>query len=113
VEVEVQGPLGIRSFSAGADRSRDWVDPFLGGRVLWRPSEKWLMGFRTDVGGFTVSSDFTFNVNAEVAYRINEWLFVNGGYRALYTDYETGSGNDRFEFDMWLHGPWVGVGIEL
>ena len=109
--LSIQGPRRILTLDA--DKTRDWVDPFVGGRVQWRPAPNWILGFRTDVGGFTLSSDVAVNLNAEVAYRINRWLLINAGYRALYTDYETGSGKDKFAFNMWIHGPWTGVVLEF
>jgi hypothetical protein len=111
VDLEIQGPLKTRTFEA--DKSKDWVDPFVGGRILWRPGTNWITSLETDFGGFTVSSDFTFNIRAEAVYRINKWFFMNAGYRALYTDYETGSGNEKFAYNMWVHGPFMGVGFEF
>ncbi len=32
-----------------------------------------------------------------------------GGYRALYQDYENGSGPDLFKIDATFHGPLLGV----
>jgi hypothetical protein len=107
----LQGPRRI--FILDADKTRDWVDPFVGGRVQWRPAPNWMLGFRTDVGGFTLSSDVALQFNTEVAYRINRWLLLNAGYRALYTDYETGSGQERFAYNIWMHGPWMGVVLEF
>jgi len=111
VNLELAGPLRDRSFEA--DESKSWVDPFVGGRIIWSPGEKWVTSLETDFGGFTVSSDFTFNIRAEAAYRINRWFFVNAGYRVLYTDYETGSGDEEFDYNLWVHGPFVGVGVEF
>ncbi|NLI33482.1 MAG: hypothetical protein GX422_12020 [Deltaproteobacteria bacterium] len=111
VDLEVVGPDRVRTFEA--DKSRTWVDPFFGGRMVWRPGTNWITSLQTDLGGFTVSSDFTFNARVEAAYRINKWLFVNAGYRALYTDYETGSGDEKFAYNMWVHGPFFGVGVEF
>jgi hypothetical protein len=111
VNLEVLGLERVRTFDA--DKSKSWVDPFVGGRVVWRPGTNWITSLQTDFGGFTVSSDFTFNVRAEAAYRINKWFFVNAGYRALYTDYETGSGDEKFAYNMWVHGPFFGVGANF
>ena len=111
VDLELVGPERLRTFDA--DKSKTWVDPFFGGRVVWRPGKDWITSLQTDFGGFTVSSDFTFHVRAESAYMINRWLFVNAGYRALYTDYETGSGIDKFAYNMWVHGPFFGVGVNF
>jgi hypothetical protein len=35
------------------------------------------------------------------------------GYRALYQDYSDGSGADKFEWDVTLHGPVFALGIEF
>ncbi|NTW37176.1 MAG: hypothetical protein HGB17_13845, partial [Syntrophobacteraceae bacterium] len=68
-DLELAGPLRDRSFES--DDSKSWVDPFVGGRILWRPGESWITSLETDFGGFGVGSDFTFNIRAEAAYRIN------------------------------------------
>ena len=80
---------------------------------MWRPGEKWITSVKTEFGGFTVNSDFLFNMDLEAKYKINKCYFVNFGYSVLYTDYATGSGNDKFEYNMWNHGPFLGVGAEF
>ena len=41
------------------------------------------------------------------------WKHVSlfGGYRALYQDYSTGSGNNKFAFDATMQGPILGLNI--
>lgn len=111
VKLELAGPQRNGSFEA--DESKSWVDPFVGGRILWRPGVHWITSLETDFGGFGAASDFTFNIRAEAAYRINRWFFVNAGYRALYTDYESGSGDHGFDYNLWVHGPFFGLGVEF
>jgi len=108
IEANLTGPLG-RSVSVTRDGSRDWVDPIVGGRFSWRPAQGWLIGLRSDLGGFTVGADFTWNVEATITHNLNDWLYVNAGYRALYADYEQGS----FKYDVWTHGPWTGFGVRF
>jgi len=64
---------------------------------------------RSDFGGFTLGSKFAWNVDATVAYQLASWLYMDAGYRALYADYEQGS----FKYDIWTHGPWMGVGVRF
>ena len=111
VEATIVGPLGTRARTLQG--KRDWVDPILGGRLSWNLSDRWTLGFRTDVGGFGLSSDITWNFDAMVRYRITRWLNLNVGYRALYMDHEEGSGSSKFKYDVWAHGPWLGVGVEF
>jgi len=35
------------------------------------------------------------------------------GYRVLYIDYEDGSGNNRFKYDIWYTGLQIGVGVRF
>jgi hypothetical protein len=112
VNLEVSGPLG-RSRIFESDKTADWVDPFVGWRILWRPGEKWTTCLKTEFGGFGVNSDFIFNIDVEAKYKINKCLFVNFGLSTLYTDYEKGSGNDKSAYNMWNCGPFFGVGAEF
>ncbi len=111
VDLEISA-LG-RSKTFASDKSTDWVDPFVGGRVLWRPGEKWSTSLKTEFGGFTVNSDFLFNMDLEAKYKINKWYYADFGYSVLYTDYETGIGNNRYAYNIWNYGPFVGVGVEF
>ncbi|SPF39034.1 exported hypothetical protein [Syntrophobacter sp. SbD1] len=112
LEVSGSGPLGLtRTFQS--DKTADWVDPFVGWRVLYRPTEKWTTSIKTEFGGFGVGSEFIFNIDVEAKYHINKCLFVNFGLDTLYTDYATGSGNDKFAYNMWNCGPFFGVGVEF
>jgi hypothetical protein len=96
-----------------SDKTKGWADPFIGWRVQWRPCERWLTSVKTECGGFTLGSDYMFNLSLEAAYKINKCLFVNFGFSVLYTDYETGSGSGKFAYNMWNYGPIVGVGLEF
>ena len=49
--------------------------------------------------------------NAIGLIHFQPWKLVGfvGGYRALDVDYETGSGINKFKYDMLMHGPVVAV----
>ncbi len=112
IDGTVTGPLGnTLSFFKAA--TKQWVDPILGGGLSWNLSEDWMLGFRADVGGFGLSSDITWNLDAMVRYRITKWLNMSVGFRALYMDHETGSGRNEFKYDVWTYGPWLGLGVEF
>jgi hypothetical protein len=42
-------------------------------------------------------------------FGLNGTLF--GGYRGLYQDYTDGSGRNKFEWNMTLHGPVLGLAV--
>jgi hypothetical protein len=91
----------------GADK--DWVDPIVGLRTLWKLTPRWGVTAMGDIGGFGVGSDFSWQTTGLVTYRFS--LFGDrdakfaAGYRALYQDYSSGSGANKFEWDVTLHGP--------
>ena len=112
IDGTIMGPLGnaVSIFKTG---TKQWVDPILGGRVSWNLSNDWMVGFRADVGGFDLSSKITGNLDATVRYRITKWFNLDGGFRALYMDHQTGSGRNKFEYEVWTYGPWLGLGVEF
>ena len=96
---------------------QDWVDPIVGLRTLWQLTPRWGVTAGGDIGGFGVGSDFQWMATGLVSYRFglfgennSRFLF---GYRALHQDYSTGSGTNKFEWDVTLHGPIFAVAIEF
>jgi hypothetical protein len=111
-------PKSVKAFKAGAldFLQKPFEDRYLvdavsrgieSGSASPRPAEGWIPSFRTDFGGFTVGSDFAWNVDATASYKLAGWLSLDVGFSALYADYEQGS----FQHDVWTYGPWMGVGF--
>lgn len=98
------------------NQSKDWVDPFVGGVAQFALSDKWSFRIRGDIGGFDVGSDFTWHTAGIFGYKVRffgkDGNFVFG-YRALGQDYSDGSGLKKFEWDMTLHGPTIGLNIKF
>ncbi len=96
---------------------KDWVEPLVGARAIFDLSEKWAASLDGNIGGFGIGSDFAWGAAGLIGYRFG--LFgkdnatVFGGYRALSQDYSDGSGDDKFEWDVTLHGPILGLSIEF
>ncbi len=91
--------------------SKEWVDPFLGGRVRADLSERISFLVRTDFGGFDIgsASDFSWNILTVLGYHISQRTSIWGGYRILDVDYDSGSGANLFEYDVTMSGPIVGL----
>ncbi len=107
VEFAGAGPfIGVQTT---IDESKNWIDPIVGGRVLWNLHKSWQVNLEADIGGFGAGSDFSSNLNLGVFYRITDWLLLWGGYRGLYTNYD----KNHFKFDAWIHGPYLGLGFEF
>ena len=93
----------------------DWFEPVLGLRSHWDLSDRWSLMMGGDIGGMAFGSDFAWGAYGVFGYRFN--LFGNEdarfimGYRALSQDYDDGHGSNKFEWDVTLHGPLIGLNI--
>lgn len=100
------------------DRRRTWADPILGARATLAlgHERRWKLHFRGDFGGFGAGSEFTWNLVGGVGY---EWrpklcrVEAILGARALYQDYQDGSGTGRFEWDITQYGPAIGLALRF
>ena len=107
----------FRGLVNNVDKSKSWLEPLVGARTIWDLSERWTLTLAGDIGGFGFGSDFAWNAFGLIGYRFS--LFgennarVLAGYRALYQDYSDGSGRDKFEWDVTLHGPTLGLLIQF
>jgi hypothetical protein len=103
VELDSPGP--------DVDQGKDWVDPYIGLGWQWKMAEKWGTRLRGDIGGFGIGSDLTWNLVGLVDFKPWKHVSLFGGYRALYQDYSTGSGDKKFAFDATMQGPILGLNI--
>jgi hypothetical protein len=103
------GPFG----GIDVDRDVNWIDPFVGGRLLLTLSERVSLAVRGDAGGFGVGSELTWNLIGNVQYHLSRTVSLGMGYRAFSIDYEKGSGNDRFRYDVLMHGPALGAAFHF
>ncbi|MEE9612677.1 MAG: hypothetical protein V3W19_15605 [Desulfatiglandales bacterium] len=105
VEIDVVGvPLNTNG-------NQDWLDPMIGARYNWQISEKWHLSLRGDIGGFGIgdASDFTWNAVGLINWQPWKHVGFLGGYRAMNQDYETGSGLNKFAYDVLMQGPVLAV----
>jgi hypothetical protein len=100
------GPRGRR---IDIERDMEWIEPFVGGRILLTLSQRITIGVRGDVGGFGIGSDFTWNLVGSVQYHVSRHIALGGGYRALDIDSTQGSRANRSGLDVLIHGPLLGV----
>jgi hypothetical protein len=93
----------------GVSDRKEWVDPFVGARMELSLNEKFKLALRGDVGGFDVGSKFTYNAIGVVGYDISRVVSIWLGYRVLGVNYESGSGFNKFQFDVTMYGPITGI----
>lgn len=94
------------------DGSKDWLDPLVGGRWIWNFAKGWSVIARGDIGGFGMGSQFAWQGLGVIEWQPFKYASFLAGYRALYMDYEDGSGKDFFNFDATIHGPVIGLNFK-
>lgn len=108
MEFEMDVSIGPVSGKNVVDQ--EWVDAFVGVRKHFALSDKAGIRVRGDIG--TGDSDFVWNAALLLDYRFNKTISLFGGYRWLDYDYETGSGIDRFTYDVTYQGPAIALSFD-
>lgn len=86
-------------------KQKSWVDPVVGARARFQITDKWGIDLRGGVGGFGISSAFTWDAMAMLGYSFSDHGTFLVGYRAVGVNHSEGSGKDYFKFDATLNGP--------
>ncbi len=94
-------------------RSNTWVDPLIVARLQHWFDKKWLFSFRADIGGFGIGSQLAWQLQPDIFFRASRLLQFGLGYRIISMDYHTGSGSDRFLYDMDEYGPQIRIGFNF
>lgn len=105
---ELRGPDVIIPGGVIRSGTRDWWDPVVGGTVHFPLGRGVSLNVRGDVGGFGVGSNLAWQAFPHLSWQFTKWGSLEAGYRWLYMDYETGSGRDRFKYDVLNQGPQLG-----
>lgn len=105
-DVTLFGPLGFMRSPGG---TQTWWDPIIGAQLSFPINEKLSVDGRFDVGGFGAGSDVTWQAFPYLNWRINKRVSAQIGYRWLGTDYTTGTGLNRFRYDVVVQGPQIGL----
>lgn len=93
--------------------SKTWLDPIIIVRSQGAIKDKWLLQFRGDIGGFGIGSDFSWQLQAYVGYRISKLFQTSIGYRYISIDYDDGEGSERFKYDVDTYGMVVRFGFNF
>ena len=98
------------------DQSKTWVDLIVGARLIAYLSDSFLLTLKSDIGGFNIgsSSKISWNIIGNIGWETG-WhgLTPFVGWRTLYVDYDDGSGDDFFEYKIWMNGIQTGLGFRF
>lgn len=95
--------------------NESWVDPSFVARIKvpLSANNKWGFQFRGNIGGFGIGSDLYWQMQTYFSYRFSKLFQLQAGYRYIDFDYENGSGEDRFKYDMATFGPVIRFGFNF
>ena len=110
ISLDVDVDLFDRLISVGANEQG--IDPIVGARLKADLTRKFTASLRGDVGG-GVTADLTWSLSGFLGYYFTRSFGVWGGYRAMYLEFDEGSGEDQFKVDLTLTGPIVGLGFRF
>jgi hypothetical protein len=113
VDLITKDGIGGATQARNKSITQTWVDPILIARIKSDPSKKFIYQFRGDIGGFGIGSDLAWQIQAYAGYRFSKLFQLTGGYRVISADYNKGSGEERFLYDVNTFGPVVRLGFNF
>jgi hypothetical protein len=102
--IELDSPAAL-----AFDRTRTWADPLVGGRVSYDMPGPVDFRLTADVGGFGVGSDLSWCVSAQAVWCISRHFSIELGYTWLTVESDLGANDDRFLFELDVHGPELAI----
>jgi len=104
LESKILPPLS-RAFTG----DKKWLDPVVGGRLLYHIKDNWLFSLNGNIRGLNLISKFTWQLKAIALYNFNRYFGIGAGFQALYIDYKDGKGLTEFHLRKTTYGPMVGL----
>jgi hypothetical protein len=95
------------------NRSQNWVDPLVGGRIIGALSPKAEVTIAGDVGGWGTGSQLEYQVVGLLGYKLTPKMILQAGYRYMYFDYQKINGNANPYLDLAFSGVVLGVTLHL
>lgn len=89
---------------------RDWIDIFFGSEARLQATKMLTVRARADVGGFDIGgSKLAWQGILEAGLQLSPSATLSAGYRVLDVDYNDIVNGAPFQFDVQVHGPFVGL----
>lgn len=111
LELQLENENGEKYGDKDSSENQRWLDPIFGSRFMFKkPNAKFFFALRTDIGGFGMGSNFTYNIEPGMGYKFSKLLTGTLKYRYLNGEYDNDkNGEDHFYVDVTLKGPALGL----
>lgn len=101
----IDGSVSVPLVGVSVAPEANFTDPILALRANTQLSPRWSLLAYADAGGFGVGSDVTWQAAVTANYQISDHVYLSGGWRHLYVDYN----NSGADFEGSMTGPVVGA----
>jgi hypothetical protein len=108
----LQGQLTFKGPGIEASQDKTWVDPIAGLTVRTAAEQPVQLRVYTEIGGFGLGSDLTWQVFPSVGIRLGP-ASLELGYRWLDLDYAPDEDAGGFKYDVLTQGPVLGLGFRF
>jgi len=110
----LESSLDLPTPGLSVSETKTWVDPIVGAMLRLPLGEsRWTAAMRADIGGFGIGSSFAYQLYPQLGFRASRLISIHAAYRYMNMDYDTGSGNDYFRYDMSTFGPELGIAFHF
>lgn len=113
LELQTKNVIGGGTTASDKQLTKTWFDPIIVTRVKGSSGKKFIYQFRGDLGGFGIGSDFAWQLQAYGGWQFTKGFQLTAGYRIISVDYEKGTGENYFKYDMDTFGPVVKFGFNF
>jgi opacity protein-like surface antigen len=96
-----------------SENSESWWDPYIGATIGWDFAKRWTARLHGDIGGFDIegSSNFAYQVQVGIGYRVSRKFTIFGGWRGIGTDRVEDTATGKNGQDLFMHGLMLGAGF--
>jgi hypothetical protein len=108
-KIDFKGPILLGTF----EETKNWVNPIVGVKLKQPLTGRLNFGFEGDIGGFGAGSDFAWNLFPTIGIAVSKSVGLHVGYRVLSEDYDTGSGNQYFKYDVITQAMVIGMSFQF
>ena len=112
-DVNLINPISLKPMHLDRNLSKTWVDPMLVARTRNLPNKKFLYNVSGEIGGFGIGSKLAWQLEGLAGYQFSNLFYAMVGYQIISMDYEKGSNNSNFVYDMDMFGPMIKVGFNI
>ena len=87
--------------------TESWIDPVVGGRLYAEMGRRFWAAFNTDIGGFSVGSEFTWTLGGELGVRVFGPLDLAMRYNYQEVEYDNKKeGAERYQWSNGVQQGW-------